>query len=84
MALPKDTSAAAFAVQLDRLRAMRPQERLRLAAEMSDELREVAEAGIRSRHPGSSDREVGLALETLLLGEELAMAARQSRLAPSR
>ncbi len=84
MILPKDTSAAAFAVQLDRLRAMRPQQRLRLAAEMSDELREIAKAGIRSRHPGSSDQQVSLKLEALLLGEELAVAARRSRLAPGR
>jgi hypothetical protein len=51
---------------------------------MSDELREIARAGIRSRHPEYGERQVRDALEDLLLGEELATAARRARLAPTR
>jgi len=84
MVPPKDTSPEAFAYLIDALRRMGPQQRLRLAAEMSDEVRELAKAGIRSRHPEYSDRRLSAALEDLLLGEELATAARRTRLAPTR
>lgn len=84
MVLPKDTSPEALAHQVDALRRMGPQQRLRLGAEMSDEIRQLAIAGIRSRHPEYSDQQVGDALEDLLLGRDLATAARRTRLAPSR
>jgi hypothetical protein len=60
---------------------MPPEERLRMAVEMSEEVRALAEAGIRARHPALSDREVQDALEELLLGSELAAAARRRKLA---
>jgi hypothetical protein len=81
---PKDTSPDALAQLLDTLRRMGPQRRLWLAAEMSDELREIAKAGIRSRHPEYGEQQVTDGLEDLLLGEELASTARRTRLAPSR
>lgn len=83
MAPPKDTSPDAFARQFEALRSMGPGERLRLAAEMSDEVREIAEAGIRGRHPDYTDTEVADALEALLLGTELAVAARRGRPTPA-
>jgi hypothetical protein len=46
-------------------------ERVALAAQLSEEIRAVAMAGIRSRHPEYSEREVWYALQRLLLGEEL-------------
>lgn len=84
MVAPKDTSPDAFARQLDALRRMRPEQRLQLALEMSDEVRELAKAGIRGRHPAYTDTEVADALEALLLGTDLAMAARRGRLASAR
>lgn len=50
MVLPHDTSADARARQLSMFRAMTSQERLRLAAAMSDEVRALARDGLRSRH----------------------------------
>lgn len=84
MVAPKDTTPEAFARQLDGLRMMSPQERLRRALEMSDEVREVAKAGIRARHPQYGDRQVGEELEVLLLGRELANTVRRARLTATR
>jgi hypothetical protein len=63
---------------------MSPEERLRIAATMSDDVRSLAEAGIRSRHPELSDDEVRSALVALLLGQDLADAVRSGRPATER
>jgi hypothetical protein len=84
MATPSDTISEAFARQLEGLRAMGPQARLHLALQMSEELREVAKAGIRARHPGFTDRQVREELEVLLLGRDLGTVVRRARLAPTR
>lgn len=55
---------------------MTPEQRLAVAAEMSDEIRAVAEAGIRQRHPEYSDGEVRAALVAILLGREEATRLR--------
>lgn len=46
-----DTTPAAAAVQRDIFRKMTTDERLRLALEMSESLRNIALAGLRSRRP---------------------------------
>jgi hypothetical protein len=51
MPRPLDTSIDAHRRQLDAYRSMEPAERLRLAAQMSAEVRALAESGIRRRHP---------------------------------
>jgi hypothetical protein len=79
MVAPRDTTSEAFARQLARLRSMSPQERLRRSLEMSDELREVAMAGIRARHPEYADRQVREELETVVLGPDLARAVRRAQ-----
>jgi hypothetical protein len=79
MAVPKDTSADAWARQIAGIRAMTPQERLHLAASMSDDLRALARDGIRSRHPALSPTEIEAALEDLLLGASVARMARTGR-----
>ena len=56
---------------------MRPEERLRLADEMSDEVRSLARSGIRARHVGdASEDEVEAALARILLGADVAAAVR--------
>lgn len=45
MARPLDTSAAADRRQVEAFRAMTPEQRLRLADEMSSEVRQLADAG---------------------------------------
>jgi hypothetical protein len=55
---------------------MRPEERLRLADQMSDHVRSLVRSGIRARHPGeASERDVDAALARILLGADVAAAA---------
>ncbi|MGH9524165.1 MAG: hypothetical protein ACRD3E_16705 [Terriglobales bacterium] len=49
--MPLDTSPEAAAVQEQILARMTTAERLKLALELSDSIREVALAGLRYRHP---------------------------------
>jgi hypothetical protein len=51
MRRPPDTSADARERQIAIYRSMSPSQRLALAASMTDEVRAIAEAGIRRRHP---------------------------------
>jgi hypothetical protein len=55
---PADTSPEVFAYHLDRLRQLGSAGRSRMAAELSDTLRQTALADIRRRHPEYSDAEV--------------------------
>lgn len=84
MVVPKDTTPEAYAWQLDGLRSMGPQERLRRSLEMSDELLGIAKAGIRARHPEYVDQQVREELEVLVLGRDLASVVRRARLTAGR
>jgi hypothetical protein len=66
-----DTTPASHAAQLEVYRRLGPTGRLRLAGRSSTDTREVARAGIRSRHPEYTDDEVDLALRRILYGDEL-------------
>ena len=61
---------------------MTPQQRVAVAAEMSDELRRVTEAGIRHRHPAYSDDEVRAALALIILGPAWTPRQRAPRTSP--
>lgn len=63
-----DTSSMALKRQRETFRRMTPEQRLAVAAEMSDEIRSVAEAGIRHRHPDYSEDQIRAALVAILLG----------------
>jgi hypothetical protein len=78
VARPLDTSADAYRRQMAAFRAMTPAQRLRIADEMSTEMRTLVVAGVRSRRPGASQDEVEQALDELLLGPALAAAARRA------
>ncbi len=54
---------------------MAPEQRVAMAVEMSEAVRQVARDGIRMRHPGYSDEEVRLTSIRLLLGDDLFAAA---------
>lgn len=75
----RDTSAAALERQLKAFRAMTPGERVAIAATMSDEVRTLAEDGIRARHPAYGDAQVANSLAEILLGRELAGIVSRSR-----
>jgi DNA-binding HxlR family transcriptional regulator len=79
MVAPRDTTSEAFARQLESLRSLSRQERLCHSLEMSDELREVATAGIRARHPEYADQQLREELELVVLGPDLARAVRRAR-----
>ena len=62
-------------MHLEVYRAMSPERRVAIAAAMSEELREVAAAGIRVRHPDYDEAHVRWALHRLRLGDETFRAA---------
>ena len=75
MAIPSDisdTSDEALAVQLECLRRMTPQERLRRSCAWSGQLRRMAFAAIRRRHPDYSEDDVRLKFIELTYGQTLA------------
>lgn len=70
-----DTSLDAHAAQVSAWRRMGPQRRLLLAMQMSDEIRQVALAGIRNRHPEYTEEEARFALLQHQLGYDLFVRA---------
>jgi hypothetical protein len=68
---PADTSPEAWEVYLGLVRKMPPAERLRRALELSEEVRCVAEAGLRLRYPRADESEIALRRARLELGLEL-------------
>ena len=70
-AVPGDTRPEAAWVQLGIWRRMAPSKRLQLALQMSDSLRKVVAAGVRSRDPDYSVEQETLAVIRLTVGDEL-------------
>jgi hypothetical protein len=56
-----------------------PSERVRLAAEMSEEVRRIAFEAEQRRHPERSAAEARQAVLDRIWGEDLALAARRAR-----
>jgi hypothetical protein len=69
--IPRDTTPDAAAMQRAVLRRMSGDQRVRLAAQMSEDAREISRSGIRARHPEYSAIEVEQALRRLMLGDDL-------------
>ena len=67
----RDTDARSHAVQLAVYRYLGPAGRVRLAAKMAGDTRQISRAGIRARHPEYSPEDVDLALSRLLYGDDL-------------
>jgi negative regulator of sigma E activity len=67
----RDTTPESHAAQMEAYRRLGEAGRARLAERLSDDVRQLARDGIRSRHPGYSDEQVELALRRLLYGDEL-------------
>ncbi len=68
---PLDTDAGAHEAQLHAYRRMGPEARVRMAFEMSDDVRRMALDGIRARHPDYDADRLRRALFRLLLGDEI-------------
>ena len=66
--MPSDTSPEAEAIQLEIFRRMTPAQRLKLALEMSDSMRNVALAGLRTRRPDLDEMELLRELMRLMYG----------------
>lgn len=66
---PSDTSPQAAALLIDIYRKLGPGGRSRIAADLSDAVRETAISGIRRRHPEYTDAEVTRALIVMLYGQ---------------
>lgn len=71
MYVPLDTTPEAMRVQIEVWRGMSPERRSLLAAQLCEDVRENAMAGIRARNPQFSDEEVRLALYELIHGKEV-------------
>jgi hypothetical protein len=69
--IPADTTPEAARVQREIFRRMSPSRRLELACQMSDFVRGIVAAGVRSRHPDYDDNQVKLAVIRLTIGDEL-------------
>ena len=68
---PADTSPEAWSVLTALQRKMPPAEKMQLAFEWSEIVRQFAEAGLRERYPHASQREIFLRYARQSLGEEL-------------
>lgn len=78
MIRPADTTLDAWRRQVAIFRRMSGPERVAMAFEMSDSARDIAEAGIRHRHPEWDDGEVRGALVRRLLARHDARAVTSS------
>lgn len=72
-----DTSAEALEVQLECLRKMSPQERVRRTCAMSRRVRNMGFAAIRRRHPELSEEETQLLFIEFTYGKPLAADVRR-------
>jgi predicted Fe-S protein YdhL (DUF1289 family) len=54
----QDTSAEAAAIQRTAWQTLTPQERVEIAARISEAMMEIARAGIRDRHPSFDEKAV--------------------------
>jgi hypothetical protein len=70
--MERDTSLEAIDRYAERLRTLGPAERLAIAAGLTQGVRSLAEAGIRSRHPEAGEAEVRCRFAALLYGRAAA------------
>lgn len=68
MRAPRDTSSAMWKRQLEAYRAMSPGERLRRAAQLSEDVKALARSGIRHAHPDWPESSVEVELARRLFG----------------
>ncbi len=69
--IPADTTTEAVRKQFEILRKMGPEARLRMAFELSDNLRSIVEAGVRGRNPSYNEQQIKQEVLRLIIGEAL-------------
>ena len=69
--IPADTTLEAARKQFEILRRLGPEVRLKMAFELSDNLRSIVESGVRHRHPDWDEKSVKRAVLRLAIGEHL-------------
>jgi hypothetical protein len=74
-----DTSASAVRAQRLALRSLGSEGRLAAALEMSDEMRQTVEDGVRARAPNASEADVQRTVLRLMYGERLERAVSAAR-----
>lgn len=69
--IPADTTIEAVRKQFEILRRLDAQTRLKMAFELSDNLRSIVEAGVRLRHPQYDEQQINRQVIRLMIGERL-------------
>ena len=69
--IPRDTSPNAYWIQCEALRRLGTAGRLRLAFDLTQQVWDTVEEGIRRRNPEYTDDQVRMVIVRLRLGEEL-------------
>ena len=80
---PRDTTAASHAAQMKAYHRLGAAGRVRLAATLSADARQLTRAGIRARHPEYADEAVEMALRRILYGDDLVRRAWPGRPLPT-
>jgi hypothetical protein len=70
-AIPSDTTIEAAKRQFEIMRKLGPQRRIEMAFDMSNNLRDIVEAGVRMRHPDYDGTKVKEEVLRLMIGEDL-------------
>lgn len=70
-AIPLDTTIEAARKQFEILRKLGPEVRVKMAFEMSNNLRSIVEAGTRLRHPDYNEQQIQKEVIRLMIGDTL-------------
>lgn len=69
--VPSDTTFEAAKKEFEILRKLGPDARARMTFELSDNLRDLVEAGIRHRHPDFDEKKIIREVLRLMIGNKL-------------
>jgi len=69
--IPADTTLEAVRKQFEILRRLGPEARLKMAFELSDNLRSIVEAGVRERNPNYDEQKIKREVLRLMIGDAL-------------
>jgi len=70
-AIPEDTTVEAAAKQFEILRRLGIEARAEMTFQLSDNLRQTVEAGVKYRHPDYDKKKVRLEVLRLMIGDKL-------------